>query len=383
VKAVVFLGPTLPIEDARRELQAEFKPPVSQGDVYRAALSEPDAIVIIDGEFDHVPAVWHKEILWAMSRGVHVYGAASMGALRAAELCDLGMEGVGTIFEAYRDGTLEDDDEVAVAHLRQAAHFQPTSEAMVNIRATLDRGCREAIIGEHTRAVLERAAKNLFFPMRSYPAMLESARHRGGDLAELARFADWWPHGGVDQKRRDAIDALCLVRTRHAAGLARKRVDFVLEHTTCWQQLLDTADLDGPVEFGLAVTAREVIDELWLNPVECVAAHERVRQSDAGSGSSAMRLLAQLRTSDCYPMLLAHARQKHALLEARGLNDRGEGDEEIETAVLLRWHAAHPADDSLTRAFRELARTNWHEFLRALVRQHYYEIAAMESEPRA
>jgi len=375
MKAVVFLGPTLPIDEARRELEAEFRPPVSQGDVYRAALSEPDAIVIIDGEFDHVPAVWHKEILWAMSRGVHVYGAASMGALRAAELCDLGMEGVGKIFEAYRDGTLEDDDEVAVAHRPQAAGFQPTSEAMVNIRATLDRGCREAIISGQTRAVLERAAKSLFFPTRSYPAMLESARHQGCEPGELIRFATWWPHASVDQKRVDAIDALRLVRGRQGAGLTRKRVDFVLQHTTCWQQLLDTADLDGPAEAGLAITAREVIDELWLNHAECVAAHERAHQSGTGSDSAAVRLLAQLKASDCYPTLLARARQKHALLEAHGLDDRGEGDEELETAVLLYWHAAHPGDDSLTRTFRDLARINWHDFLRALIRQHYYELA--------
>ena len=95
-----------------------YRGPVAQGDVYRAVTAvEPlESIGIIDGQFDHVPAVWHKEILWAMDRGVHVYGSASMGALRAAELHAFGMEGVGEIFECYRDGTLEDDDEVAVVH---------------------------------------------------------------------------------------------------------------------------------------------------------------------------------------------------------------------------------------------------------------------------
>ena len=86
--------------------------------------SEPQAIGIIDGYFQWAPAVWHKEILWAIQQGVHVFGAASMGALRAAELAPFGMRGVGRIFEAYRDGVLpgsgdepfEDDDEVAVVH---------------------------------------------------------------------------------------------------------------------------------------------------------------------------------------------------------------------------------------------------------------------------
>ena len=152
MNVLVFVGPTLPPVQARYELEATYRPPVAQGDVYRATQSQPDAIVLIDGEFDHVPAVWHKEILWAMTQGIHVYGASSMGALRAAELCGLGMEGVGKIFEAYRDGTLEDDDEVAVAHRPMAVNYQPTSEAMVNIRYTLDKARRDSIISEHTRA---------------------------------------------------------------------------------------------------------------------------------------------------------------------------------------------------------------------------------------
>ena len=49
------------------------------------------AQVIVDGSFQWTPAVWHKEILWAMGRGVHVFGAASMGALRAAELDGFGL----------------------------------------------------------------------------------------------------------------------------------------------------------------------------------------------------------------------------------------------------------------------------------------------------
>src|SRR3954462_11170486 len=112
----VFIGPTLSAQDARAELDAVYLPPVSQGDVYRVAQKRPKAIGIVDGYFQCVPAIWHKEILWAMTRGIHVYGSASMGALRAAELAPFGMEGVGKIFGLSRDGTLEDDDEVAVAH---------------------------------------------------------------------------------------------------------------------------------------------------------------------------------------------------------------------------------------------------------------------------
>jgi len=101
MKPVIFAGPTIAADAIRNRLDAEVLPPVAQGDVYRVARRRPPAIGIVDGYFEGVPSVWHKEILWAMEQGIPVFGSASMGALRAAELHDFGMIGVGAIFEAY------------------------------------------------------------------------------------------------------------------------------------------------------------------------------------------------------------------------------------------------------------------------------------------
>ncbi len=101
--AYVFAGPTISRDEvARRQPTSICLPPVAQGDVYRVAQGRPGAIGIIDGYFEGALSVWHKEILWAMAEGIHVFGSASMGALRAAELHAFGMRGVGPIFEAYR-----------------------------------------------------------------------------------------------------------------------------------------------------------------------------------------------------------------------------------------------------------------------------------------
>ena len=135
--SIVFVGPTLAPEEVAAAGDFICLPPVSQGDVYRAARSRPRAIGIIDGYFSGAPSVWHKEILWAISEGVPVFGSASMGALRAAELHSFGMRGVGRIFEAFRDGVLEDDDEVAVLHGPAEIGYLAASEPMVNIRETL------------------------------------------------------------------------------------------------------------------------------------------------------------------------------------------------------------------------------------------------------
>ena len=100
MKDVIFLGPSLDLARARAICPGDYRPPVRMGDVFRAASERPRSIVIIDGLFERIPAVWHKEILFALDRGIAVYGGSSMGALRAAELDAFGMVGIGSI---YRD----------------------------------------------------------------------------------------------------------------------------------------------------------------------------------------------------------------------------------------------------------------------------------------
>jgi hypothetical protein len=237
----IFTGPTLSPEEGMAALEAVYLPPVSQGDVYRVSLQRPRAIGIIDGYFERVPAVWHKEILWAMTQGIHVYGSASMGALRAAELAAFGMEGVGEIFAAYRDGTLTDDDEVAVAHGLAETGYQSLSEAMVNIRSTLAAAEAAGVLGPTTHAALVSIAKELYYPDRSYPRVLQQAGVQGLSTSELAAFRGWLPSGQINQKRRDALRMLQVMREQLAANPEPKRVDFVLEPTHFWHQLMAQA----------------------------------------------------------------------------------------------------------------------------------------------
>ena len=136
MKAVVFIGPSLALADAQAHCAASgvesiaWRAPARMGDVYRATLQGPDVILIIDGYFEQVPSVWHKEVLFALSQGVQVWGASSMGALRAAELHAFGMRGIGRIFEAYASAAINDDDEVAIVHGQGDGRFALASEAM-------------------------------------------------------------------------------------------------------------------------------------------------------------------------------------------------------------------------------------------------------------
>ncbi|CAN5925584.1 hypothetical protein BH11MYX4_BH11MYX4_06420 [soil metagenome] len=238
----VFCGPTISASDARKYVEAEVLGPAAQGDLYRVSLERPDAIGLIDGYFDSVPAVGHKEILWALHRGIHVYGGASMGALRAAELADLGMVGVGTIYERLASGELEDDDEVAVAHGAASTGYRAGSEAMVNIRATLERALRDAILTADTAAALTRLAKRTFYAERSWPALFADAAAEGLAAADLRGLRDWLPANAIDQKRIDAIAMLERMAEHLRISRAPFSPSFDFEHTVAWESMRRRVD---------------------------------------------------------------------------------------------------------------------------------------------
>lgn len=203
MRPVVFLGPTMPASEARAILDADLRPPAAAGDVHDAVVHGATTIALIDGVFDSVPAVWHKEILFALSRGVSVFGASSMGALRAAEMWPCGMVGVGKIYEAFRRGELEDDDEVAVTHAEVDDGYRCTSEAMVNVRAALERARARGVLGGATVDALVARTKARFYTERRWPAIYADCAELASAEARdaLRRFvADERPN----QKRDDA-----------------------------------------------------------------------------------------------------------------------------------------------------------------------------------
>ena len=233
--AIVFTGPTLQPDAAQEILEADYRPPVSEGDVLRAVQDQPRAIGIIDGYFENVPSVWHKEILFAMSKGIWVYGSASMGALRAAELSAFGMIGVGATFEAFREMILEDDDEVAVIHGPLELGYPALSDAMVNIRRTLSDAYGEGVISSEVRGGLESIAKELPYRRRSFQVVLSIAASLDLDPGDLARLKAWLPNGRVDQKREDAIMMLHSMRSRMRGETVAMKPAFHFEHTTLWE----------------------------------------------------------------------------------------------------------------------------------------------------
>lgn len=207
---IVFLGPTLDLEQAKALLpDAQFMPPVQCGDVLRVLhfKPKPTMIAIIDGYFQQTAAVWHKEILYAIQQGVTVYGASSMGALRAAELHIYGMQGIGDIFAAYRDGQWEDDDEVAVAHTDAEQGYRLLSDAMINIRATVQRAVEDGVLTALLTDRLLTDAKAQFYRSRQLKPLALSLLVEEKAYGPFVKWLEDDDHF-VNQKQRDAIALL-------------------------------------------------------------------------------------------------------------------------------------------------------------------------------
>jgi hypothetical protein len=276
MKACVFVGPTVPPGDLPSDPDLVVLPPAAHGDVYRAAQSRPRAIGIVDGYFEGVLPVWHKEILWAMAEGIHVFGSASMGALRAAELYLFGMQGVGRIFEAYRDLELEDDDEVAVIHGPPETGYTALSEAMVNIRATV--AAAAGVVDPATGEALVGIAKGLFYHDRSYRRVLERAAAQGLPADRLEALREWLPTGRLDQKRADALAMVAAIRAFMAERPEPMRVDYVFEWTEMWDDLTASAGASCLVDPGGErgwIADERVLEELRLDADAYRTARER------------------------------------------------------------------------------------------------------------
>jgi hypothetical protein len=227
---IAFVGPSLPSACHFAGPDIMVRPPAIQGDLRRAIDDGATAIGLIDGAFESVAPVWHKEILYGLANGVTIYGAASMGALRAAECRAFGMIGVGEIFRGYASGTLVDDADVALLHGPEELNYIAVTLPLVNVASTLATCRRRNLICEKEEHWIAKSANALFFKARTWDAIVESCGEiepvRSAELLIILKTQY------VDQKRLDAMSLIEALRQTSEPG-ALPSFDF--NRTSLWR----------------------------------------------------------------------------------------------------------------------------------------------------
>ena len=214
-KPIVYLGPTLNREEASKILDADYRDPAKKGDFLRLshASDEKKYVGFIDGVFlhDYPPSpieVYHL----ATRKNIELIGASSLGALRDVELEKFGMKGIGKIFQLFKNGILDADDEVAVTFVRDKNILQ--SEALIDIRFNLFLAYKKGIITNQTKKRSVKIAKNIYFPFRNYDDIIRLAQEQFPSIHdELENFRDYILKNRDSLKARDAKKLLRYLKT--------------------------------------------------------------------------------------------------------------------------------------------------------------------------
>ena len=244
-----FAGPTISIDEILSVGKFHCHGPAEAMSFVDLMLTnDVTAIVLIDGIFGHRPSIWHKEILWCLSKGVRVLGCSSMGALRASELNVYGMEGVGSIYQRYHKGAalkhpfserddpafsaictqlpkimqsnidlidwlynvsvqtcLLDDDDVALVHGPKEVRYQPATVPLVDIYATINR-CNFTDV---QKAFLSCCAKLLHYTKRTNSNIVSMAEEHDYQCVGLScENLNQLKTEAFSQKKKDALATL-------------------------------------------------------------------------------------------------------------------------------------------------------------------------------
>jgi len=211
-EVTLFAGPSTCGLDRATLLQDGVRlcPPVRRGDVDRlvAGAAAPGVVVICDGVFQSVPAVSHAELCAAIDAGWQVWGVSSIGAIRAHELRDEGMQGFGYVHEQLSRHADFTDDEMCLLHFPEDPWF-PLTEALVNLRYALEAGPGDA--GQRAQAGARAIATlaRQWFGDRTPQAMQAALVEAGMPAADAGALLAW-----TAANRIKSIDLQRLMRAR-------------------------------------------------------------------------------------------------------------------------------------------------------------------------
>ncbi len=220
MKVIIFAGQTISEEEAGKILDAVYLPPVRHSGLISALHDyKPDVTGIIDGAAADELSLRHTEILYAMSNGTAVYGSGGIGALRAVELGNSGMIGIGEVYEKYKCGELNDDEEVIAVRGSREENYPRLSEPMVNLRATFEGAAGKGIIDDSVCKKLITITKSIYYPERTFPLIFQKAKEAGISKAAIQKLRGFVSGNYVDIQKLDAIKLLDTISNLSETGI--------------------------------------------------------------------------------------------------------------------------------------------------------------------
>ena len=181
----MFVGPTAHGMELLDD-NVTIRPPVRRGDL-RQLISEssaPGQVAIVDGTFHSYPSVGHAEIRDALGSGWSVWGLSSMGAIRAAEMCQHGMRGFGAVYERYATCEDFDDDEVAQIHEAEAP-YRPLSEPMIHLREFVRDLTDRLVLPQATADSIVARLKNRWYAERTLFVLRQLLTDAGCETSDI------------------------------------------------------------------------------------------------------------------------------------------------------------------------------------------------------
>ncbi|MFW2438911.1 MAG: TfuA-like protein [Arenicellales bacterium] len=209
-KPYVFGGPSLELLTTLMREQINERPPVRNGDLQTLCSDvRPGTALILDGLFGSELAINPTEIRQAMEAGWQVYGAASMGAMRAAELWPLGMIGLGDVYNLLRSGCLSSDADMAVLYV--STHFREATISMVHIQFLLNHMHRCHHLPTLQARKMKLAAQHIYWTERTLGQVLAAWHSIAIEEQHINIFSQLVGDPSLHPKKRDGYYATAIL----------------------------------------------------------------------------------------------------------------------------------------------------------------------------
>ncbi len=172
---VVFVGGSMRETEYYADEDIIYTAPAEQSDMFMTILEGFENIIIIDGYFYSRFPCTTFEVMLALENGINVFGSSSIGALRAIELDNYGMIGIGYVYEYLKKQYIKPYHIVAQTYNE---HDKPLSIPLVNIIYFLECALSKGIIIKDEFDDCLSAADNIHFTLLSFKYFFRELRSK-------------------------------------------------------------------------------------------------------------------------------------------------------------------------------------------------------------